>query len=91
MVVSSSQNYPREIGRTTMTIEQLRKLYYAKPFQPFVMHLADGREILVRHPEFIAAAPSGRVVTVFQTDNACDMIDLLLVTDLEIKATPIGP
>jgi hypothetical protein len=49
------------------------------------MHLADGREILVKHREFMAASPAGRTVVVFQPDSVCDIIDLLLVTSLEIK------
>jgi hypothetical protein len=28
-----------------MTIEQMRKLYQARPSQPFSMHSADGREL----------------------------------------------
>ena len=71
-----------------MTIAQLRQLYYAQPFQPFVMHLADGRAITVHHPEFIAAAPNGRIVSVFQPDSSSSFVDLLLVTDLEIKQAP---
>jgi hypothetical protein len=70
-----------------MTIEKLRDFYDAKPFQPFVIHLADGRGIEVRHRDFIAAAPSGRTVTVYQPDDSLNVIDLLLVTDLEVKAT----
>ncbi len=70
-----------------MTIVQLRNLYYAQPFMPFVMHLADGRKIPVRHPEFIAAAPSGRTVTVYQADDTFNIVDLLLVTDLEIESS----
>ena len=43
-----------------MTIEQMRAAYDAKPFRPFVIHLADGRAVPVNHREFIMAAPSGR-------------------------------
>ena len=68
-----------------MTIEQVRKLYSARPFQPFVMHLAGGRAIPVSHPEFMAAAPSGRTIVVYLPDDTAEIIDLLLVTDLEIK------
>ena len=70
-----------------MTIEQLRRLYDATPFQPFTIHLADGREVPVLHREFIMAAPSGRTVVVCQPDDTFNIIDLLLVTDLEIKPT----
>jgi len=49
------------------------------------MHLADGRQIPVNHPDFVAFAPSGRSVTVYQPDDSRNVVDLLLVTDLEIK------
>ncbi len=73
-----------------MTINQLRNAYDAQPFQPFVLHLADGREIPVRHREFIISAPSGRTVIVYQRDDSFNIIDLLLVTDLEFKAVGNG-
>jgi hypothetical protein len=68
-----------------MTIEELRNVYNAQPFKPFVMHLADGRKIPVRHREFIAAAPSGRTVTVYQANDVSNIVDLLLVTDIEFE------
>jgi hypothetical protein len=68
-----------------MTIEQVRQLYDAAPFRPFIMHLADGRRIPVRHREFMATAPSGRTLVVYQPDDSFNIIDLLLVTDLEVK------
>lgn len=71
-----------------MTIDQLRQFYDSQPFQPFVMHLADGREIPVRSREFMASAPSGRTVIVYQPDDSWNVVDLLLVTDLE--ARPAG-
>lgn len=68
-----------------MTIERFRELLDAEPFRPFTIHLADGREVPVVHREFIARAPTGRTVAVFQPDDTLNIIDLLLVTDLEIK------
>ena len=79
------------IGIDPMTIEQLRNFYNAQPFQPFFMHLADGRTIPVHHPRFMAAAPSGRTITVYQPDDTLNVVDLLLVTDLEIKPITSGP
>jgi hypothetical protein len=69
-----------------MTIEQLRNVYNAQPFQPFIMHLADGRQIAVRHRDFMMPAPSGRTVIVYQPDDSFNIVDLLLVTDLEVAA-----
>ena len=68
-----------------MTIDKLRDAYNAQPFRPFVIHLADGRHIPVQHREFIMAVPSGRTVVVCQPDDTLNIIDLLLVTDLELK------
>jgi len=68
-----------------MTIEQVKQLYSAAPFRPFIIHLADGRRIHVKHREFMATSPSGRTIVVYQTDDSFNIIDLLLVTSLEVK------
>jgi hypothetical protein len=73
-----------------MTIEQIRAFYEAQPFRPFIIHLADGREVPVNHREFIMAAPSGRTLSVYQPDDTLNVIDLLLVTDLEVKPKANG-
>lgn len=68
-----------------MTIEQVRNYYNAQPFQPFVIHLADGRQIPVPSREFMMPGPNGRTMAVYQADSTVNVIDLLLVTDLELK------
>lgn len=73
-----------------MTIEQLRTFYNARPFRAFVMHLADGRAVPVNHREFIMSSPSGRTVSIYQPDETLNVIDLLLVTDLEIRSEENG-
>lgn len=70
-----------------MTIEQLRKLHQARPFQPFTIHLADGRRLHVRHNEFLSMSPSGRTIIVHHPNDDYDVIDLLLVTDLKVRAS----
>lgn len=72
-----------------MTIERLREVYRAQPFQAFTIHLADGRQIPVVSREFIMTVPSGRTIFVCQPDDTVNIIDLLLVTDLEL--TPLRP
>jgi hypothetical protein len=67
-----------------MTIEQIKKLYDSQPFQPFVIHLANGREVPVASREFIMAAPSGRTLAVALPDDTFDIIDLLLVSDVVV-------
>lgn len=65
-----------------MTVEQFKKMQSIRPFQPFVIHLADGREFPVRHPEAANLSPSGRTVLVFNRDRIFEVLDMLLVTSL---------
>jgi hypothetical protein len=67
-----------------MTVDQLRNVCTAKPYQPFTIHLADGRDIYVRHPDFIITVPSGRTAIVYQPDDSFNIVDLRLVTALEV-------
>lgn len=73
-----------------MTIEQLRRVYKAQPFRPFIIHLVDGRTVPVRHPEFVLPAPTGDTVVVYQPDESFKVIDLLQVTDLVVGPAPAG-
>ncbi len=66
-----------------MTIEQLRKMHQARPFQPFDIHLADGRSLPVEHPEFLLQTPGGRTIAVGLADETTEIVDLLLVTSLK--------
>jgi len=67
-----------------VTIEELRRFHQAKPFEPFLLHVADGRELPVRHPEFLGFA-GGRTAFVGQPDGSFDVVDLLLVTSIEVR------
>jgi hypothetical protein len=66
-------------------LERIRELYWAKPFQPFTICLADGRSVPVSHPELLSISPSGRTVSVYQLDNSLSTINLSLVTDVVVK------
>jgi hypothetical protein len=73
-----------------MTIEQIKKLYEAQPFQPFTIHLASGRTVPVAHRDFIMAAPNGRTLVVALPDDTFDIIDLLLVSDVVVGVPANG-
>ena len=50
------------------------------------MHLADGRAIRVPYPDFIAIGHQGRTIIVIAPDETLwNLIDLLLVTDIEVE------
>jgi hypothetical protein len=73
-----------------MNVEQIKAASQVEPFKPFVLHLADGREIAVPHREFLYLFPSGRAILVAQSDESFNIVDSLLVTDLEFKAGSSG-
>ena len=74
-----------------MTVQQFRTTYELQPFRPFVIHLADGREIAVSSRELIYMFPRGRTIIVVQPDETFNIIDLLLITDLEFKPLANSP
>ena len=67
-----------------MTTEAVRRIHQAQPFQPFSIRLGDGQSLPVKHPEFLAYAPNSRTMTVYQEDGSFQIVDLLLVTGLEV-------
>ena len=71
-----------------MTVEPLRKIILTRPFQPFDIHLADGRSLPVPYPEFLAINPPGRTIAVSLPDGTFEIVELLLVTSL--KPRPNG-
>jgi hypothetical protein len=73
-----------------MTIEQIRSVYQTRPFRPFVMHLVDGRQFTVRHPEFVVFSSDGRSLAVHQDDDTAAVIDPSTVVELEVKSNVVG-
>ncbi len=69
-----------------MTAEQFRKMREATPFRPFTIHLADGRTLTVPHRDFVSQSPGGRTIIVYQSDESFSIVDLYLVTELEVQA-----
>ena len=69
-----------------VTIEQLRSTQMAHPFEPFTLHLADGRKYTINHPDFISSHPQGRTIIVYKPGENGDLeiLDLLLVVGIEI-------
>jgi hypothetical protein len=68
----------------TMTVEQLKDVIHAQPFRPFTIHMGDGRAFFVKHQDFISRSPSGRTIIVYGPDDSFSILDLLLVTELEV-------
>ena len=62
-----------------------------KPFQPFRLRLADGRDFLVSHPDFIALPEAGRSIVVFgRQEEFEEIVDPLLIVSISYHNAPAG-
>jgi hypothetical protein len=64
-----------------MDVAGIREALRRQPFEPFVMRLADGRSVPVRHPDFMAVHP--RRIVVIAEDGAWSVVEPLLVASLD--------
>jgi hypothetical protein len=65
-----------------MDIKGIREAMHREPFQPFRICLADGRELAVPHPDFVALVGERRVIVV-REDETWAVIEPLLIVSLE--------
>jgi hypothetical protein len=63
--------------------EQFKMFRDTKPFHPFRVHMADGRHLDVKSPEYLGQTPGGRTIFIATGEESFEIIDLLLVTSLE--------
>jgi hypothetical protein len=69
-------------------IEELKKAKDQRPFRPFRIRMADGREIEVRHPDAVAwGGEHSRLVTYISPADDWEEIDVALVTSLGVPAS----
>jgi len=73
-----------------VNISVLRELHEARPFVPFTLTLADGRKLTVPHNEFFSFFPSGRFAVLTHADDSFTVIELLLVTAVDVKVKGSG-
>jgi hypothetical protein len=66
-----------------MRIEELKRAKDERPFLPFVIHMADGREITVRHPD--AVAWDSPRVAICATPEGWEVIEVGLITSLAMR------
>ena len=70
-----------------MDIGGVRQALHKQPFEPFVIRLADGRALLVPHPDLVAITP--RRVIVGAEDDSWSVVEPLLIVSLD-SAPPRG-
>jgi len=71
-----------------MTTDELRNCRDAVPFQPFTIHMADGRTFRVQHRDFMLISPTGRTIIVYTSGDIHSVLDTMLMTELSVEAVP---
>lgn len=72
-----------------MTVDQIRATLQETPFQPFEIHVADGRSFAVKHPDFLLIGPDRRTIFVFEGSGGMfNILDLRLVTGIRVPTAP---
>jgi hypothetical protein len=69
-----------------MTVDQRRAARESNPFRPFTISLAGGRAHRVTHRDYLSLSPSGRTAIVYRDDDSFSILDVLLVTEVEVDA-----
>jgi hypothetical protein len=65
-----------------MTTQEIQRTMSTQPFEPFRILTADGKYYDVRHPENLAHAGNGRLISIGMGDSFA-VLDLLLVTAIQ--------
>jgi hypothetical protein len=73
-----------------MTVEQLKTVIEAQRFRPFTIRMGDGRQFHVPHRDFVSRSPTGRTVIVYGEDDSFSILDLLLMTKLQVHPRSPG-
>ena len=66
-----------------MRIEELKKAKDQQPFLPFLIRMADGREIPVRHPD--AVAWDSPRVAICAVPGGWEVVEVGLITSLALQ------
>lgn len=66
-----------------MAPDKIREALRILPFRPFVIEIAGGKRVPVKHPDYAHLSPNGRTLIVYTNDDdAMEMIDVLLVSNV---------
>lgn len=69
-----------------MHANELRRRLKAEPFQPFVLHMSDGRTFAVNHPELLHVFPGMERIAVLgiPEDQSTEVLSLIHITSISI-------
>jgi hypothetical protein len=85
LIIPGSQGCLEELfaaGRQ-MDVAGVREALRREPFEPFVIRLADGRSVEVKHPESVALTPRRMIVIADDEVGSWSVIEPLLMVSLD--------
>ncbi len=65
-------------------MQAIQEAAHAEPFRPFTIRMAGGPKVKVGHPDYIAFGPKGRTLIVYGPDESFKVIDVMLVTEVDV-------
>ncbi len=68
---------------TVMISSDIRMALKREPFEPFFLHLADGRKYEVKHPDFASVSPGGGTVLLYETIDKGRFINTSQISTVE--------
>jgi hypothetical protein len=68
-----------------MVIEKLKGAHEARPFKPFTICLADGRQVAVPSPEFLWIPPQASRTFWVSRGGEEMLVDLLMVVSIDYR------
>ncbi len=69
-----------------MTKEAVQDALHSRSFKPFSLRLTDGSLVRVPHPEFMILTQSGRTAVVNSEGEKLSILDLGLITAIELNS-----
>jgi hypothetical protein len=75
-----------------MTVNELREYLMRPVFEPFDVHISDGRVVRVVGRDFMLLPPDGirrDTVAIFQKDGSCTYVDAYHVTGVSFDADQV--
>lgn len=77
--------------RTMRSIEEIKAVKNRRPFAPFFLHTADGRELRISHPDGVAWGPGSMPRTLMVGhDGGLELLDLTLVVSIRTPEPAAG-
>ena len=71
-----------------MTFDQVKEIAQARPFRPFSIETAGGKNLQVLNPDTIFFGPDRRTVVVFDPQTICNLVDASDVVSVSIRDVP---